>query len=114
MTEAVDMKIEQKPKPKQVIFSFIDNWKNIIHYVERWLDVSLIVEPEGMRLEASEDQVNEVFAEISTNEDVIQKLNLREPWASAPRTSVDVTRLSVLAAHDGRVKIVSLAVDENI
>jgi len=108
MTEAIDMKIEKKLKRKQVIFSFIDNWTNVIHHVERWLDVGLIVEPQKIRLRALEDDAVNVFEEIISDQHVIKKLKL-QPWGEESNgEQVDCSFLSVYAAHDGRVKIVSL------
>ena len=114
MTEAIEMKIEKKLKRKQVIFSFIDNWTRVIHHVERWLDVGLVVEPQRIRLRALEDDALNVFDEIISDEHVIKKLKL-QPYREIfdgpdPFTTedVDCSFLSVYAAHDGRVKIVSL------
>ena len=114
MTEAVEMKIEQKLKSTPVLFSFIDNWKNVVHHVERRLDVGLIVEPEGLRLKALERDVDDVFEIIISDEHVIKKLKLQPYWevfeGPDPDTKedVDCTLLSVYAAHDGRVKIVNI------
>ena len=114
MTEAVEIKIEQKLKSTPVLFSFIDNWKNVVHHVERRLDVGLIVEPEGLRLKALERDVDDVFEIIISDEHVIQKLKL-QPYREVfegpdpdTKEDVDCTFLSVYAAHDGRVKIVNI------
>ena len=108
MTEALDMKIEQKLKSMPVLFSFIDNWKNVVHHVERRLDVGLIVEPEGLRLKALERDVDDVFEIIISDEHVIQKLKL-QPWVEeSDNLQVDCSFLSIYAAHDGRVKIVNI------
>lgn len=114
MIEATELKIEQKLKSTPVLFSFIDNWKNVVHHVERRLDVGLIVEPEGLRLKALERDVDDVFEIIISDDHVIQKLKLQPYWkifdGPDPDTKedVDCTLLSVYAAHDGRVKIVNI------
>ena len=114
MTEATELKIEQKLKSMPVLFSFIDNWKNVVHHVERRLDVGLVVEPEGLRLKALEKDVDDVFEIIISDEHVIQKLELQPYWkifnGPDPFTNedVDCTLLSVYASHDGRVKIVNV------
>ena len=76
MTEAIDMKVELKLKGKRVIFSFIDNWTNVIHHVEKLLPVRLIVEPYGRRLTALEDDAVNVFEKIISDEHIIKKLKL--------------------------------------
>ena len=108
MTEAIDMKVEQKLKSTPVLFSFIDNWKNVVHHVERRLDIGFIVEPEGLRLRALEDDAVNVFEEIISDQHVIKKLKL-QPWGEESKgEQVDCSFLSVYAAHDGRVKIVNI------
>lgn len=108
MTEALDMKIEQKLKSMPVLFSFIDNWKNVVHHVERRLDVGLIVEPEGLRLKTLEEDAVNVFEQIISEEHVIKKLKLK-PWVEeSDNLQVDCSFLSIYAAHDGRVKIVNI------
>ena len=108
MTEAVEMKIELKLKRKRVMFSFIDNWTNVIHHVEKLLPVALIVEPYGRRLKALEDDAVNKFEKIISDERIIKKLKLK-PWGEeSDNLQVDCSLLSIYAAYDGCVKIVVL------
>lgn len=96
-----------KPKSKKVLFVFQDHWKDVIHYVERWLTVSTEVRPEGIFFKANEDDAETVFEEMKTDSNLIEKLDLKPKFDDS--LSVDASLISVLIASKDSVRPVELA-----
>ena len=48
-------------KSKKVLFVLQDHWNDVIHYVERKLDVSMEVTPRGILFTADEEEADSVL-----------------------------------------------------
>ena len=93
-------------KSKKVSFVLQDHWNDVIHYVERKLDVSMEVTPRGILFTADEEEADSVLEEITTNSNLSERLNLKHSLEQ--NLDVDVSLVSVLIASNSSIKKVEL------
>ncbi len=96
-----------KAKSKKVTFVIQDHWSGAVHYVERRLDVSQEIKPEGVSFSANEEAAHDVFEEMKDDTNLVKKLNLT-PLESSDLSLVDISLISVLIASSGSIRPVRL------
>ena len=98
-----------KSKSKKVTFVIQDHWSGAVHYVERRLDVSQELKPEGVSFSANEEAAHDVLEEMKDDHGLARKLKL-QPLSSNGLffLAVDISLISVLIASSGSIRPVQL------
>jgi len=98
--------IKQKARSKKVLFLLNSNEYNTLHYVERMLDVSMIIRAEGISFSAEEEDVYRVFRKIETDAQMFEKLKL-EPTYEIGVWTIDISLIDILVSYDEGIRRVS-------
>ena len=98
--------IKQKARSKKVLFLINSNEYNTLHYVERMLDVSMIIRAEGISFSAEEEDVYRVFRKIETDAQMFEKLKL-EPTYEIGVWTIDISLIDILVSYDEGIRRVS-------
>ena len=103
-----------KSKSKKVTFVIQDHWSGAVHYVERRLDVSQELKPEGVSFSANQEAAYDVFEEMKHDYGLARKLKL-QPLSSNGLffLDVDISLISVLIASRGSIRPVQLTFESS-
>ena len=93
-------------KTKKVLFVLQDHWNDVLHYVERKLDVSMESTSRGILFTADEEEADIVLEEIKTDSNLSERLNLKHSFDES--LDVDISLVDVLIASNSSIKKVEL------